>query len=300
MPFCANCGAEVGVEAPYCPKCGFRGAMATRPPGLPAGPGALPVLTRGPRLHLRRLSWGLVLLAAWMGLLAWAGIGNTFFPTPPSEPVYLVDMPAPLLAMNAVILLLPVLCLFLLGLGLLGLRTSVPEVRDRLSWRLGPLILGPLRLIGLLILAAILAVVVSLGLYFAAFQSGGTAVPSASLFSDAAFEALFIAMGWCLMVFPAKAIGPWATRRESGALMIAVFLISAAALFEAAMQFVAAWVGASLLAANPDASVPPAYPWADGFSALGAVLGLVVIAWVARRMVHRLSRAAVPSAPLPA
>ncbi len=263
------------------------------------GPSPLAPTTEPAFLHLRLLSWGLILLAVWMGLLAWSGLQTTFFPSPPTAPVYFVDMPAPLLAANAALLLLPTCTLLFLGLGLAGLRANVPEARGRLTWRLGRVVLGPLHLIGLLVLFIVLTVVIAVAIAAVALLGGGTA-SSAFLFVGAAFEALLIAFGWCLMVFPARAISPWTSRAEGGAVTLAVFVISGAALFEAAVSFVAAGVGASMLLANPRADVPPTYPWAQGFSALAAVAGLLVVAWVARRIVHRMGRSSARAVAGPA
>ena len=232
-------------------------------------------------------------------MVADTGLVNAFAPLPPSEPVLFVEMPTADLVVAGGLMLLPVACLLCLGLGLMGLRASVPEVRGRLTWRLGRFVLGPLRLIGLLLLLAVIAVAVSVALYAVAYLSGG-AVPTWDLFIEAGFEALLIAVGWCLMVFPAKALGLWTTRTEGKAVVAATLVISIAALLEAGVWFIAAAVGAAMLAADPSADVPPTYPWADGFTALAAVVGLLVVAWVARRIVHRMKRSSAQAAPLPA
>ena len=297
-PFCANCGAEAAPGEPYCPRCGFRGTVPTKPELRAAGPS--PAAPEGPPAltHLRVLSWRLILLAVYMGILAWSGLQTAFFPQPPSAPIYLVDMPAPLLAVNAALLLLPVCTLLFLGLGLMGLRAEIPEVRERLTWRLGPVVFGPLRLIGLLILLAVLAVVAGLALYALAHLGGGT-VPAASLFLDAGFEALFVAFGWCLMVFPAKALAPWTTRNEGKLVTAASLLITVAAILEAGVWFVAAGVGAATAAADAGGAVAPTHPWADGLTALAAFLGLLLVAWVARRLVHRMRGAAALASAVP-
>ncbi len=292
MPFCGNCGADVRADAEYCPRCGFQGVVATKPevssetlPALaPTADRSLP--------HLRRLSWGIVLLTGYMALIAWAGLQATFFPQPPSAPVYLVDMSAPLLLANALILLLPLCMLLFIGAGLLGLRASAPALRGRLTWRLGRWVLGPLRLVGLVLLAIVVGFGAMVGLASVTSIGGGWAT-GPSLFTDAAAEALFVVFGWCLMVFPAKAIGPWTTLKESKAVSAASLVISCAALFAAVAPFVAAATGHSAVA--PSASSYPVPPWVQGFSGLAAVMGLFTVAWVARRIVHRTEHASAQS-----
>ena len=299
MPFCGNCGAEVPAGSAYCPVCGFQGIVAERPPAVPGPPPVAQTAGGAAATHVSRLSWGVILLTAWMGLLAWAGLQNAFFPPPPTAPVYLVDMSAPELAVSGIILLLPVACFLLLGLGLWGLRRDVREVRESLTWRIGPLVLGPLRVVGVVFLLALVAVVASVT-FAAVAHFGGGDLPGSSLLTDAAFEALLIGLGWCLMVFSAKAIRPWAGRREAASLAWAVIVISAAAMFEACLQFVAAGVALSNFSATPGATSLPTFPWADGASATAAVAGLLVVAWVARRIVHRMTRSTLEATPVPA
>ena len=250
-------------------------------------------------LNMRRLSWGLILLTTYMVVFAWKGLQDAFFPPPPTPPVYLIDMVAPALAANVALLLLPVCTLLFLGAGLVGLGGNVPEARDRLQWRLGRRIMGPLSVAGLLLLSVLLAA--GIGVVVDAVVYPGVDVGTdASLFFNAAGGTLVVALGWGLMIFPAKAMTLWSRTREAAAVRLATVVISAAALVEGSVGLVAAGVGVSMLAANPSAGVPPAYPLADGFTALAAVAGLLVIAWVARRIVHRMRRpvgqvAAVPS-----
>ncbi len=245
----------------------------------------------------------MVLLTGYMGLIACAGLQEAFFPAPPTPPVYFVDMPAPLLALNAVlVLVLPLGTLFFLGAGLLGLRATVPEVRSRLTWRVGSIVLGPLRLAGLVILAMIIVFLVWMAFAIAVFLGGGAASDlstGASLFVDATMEALIVAFGWCLMVFPAKTIGPWTTRWESRSVSAAIWVISAAALGAAAAQYIVAGIGTAKVLADP-AATPPAVPmWVQGFTGLAAVGGLLVLTWIARRIVHRMRRAPTRAVPLP-
>ncbi len=297
MPYCSNCGVEVPPEAAYCPRCGFRGAVETRPE-LPSTFPPLSMLIPGePLVHMRRLSWGVILLAAYMGLLAWAGLQETFVPQPPSPPVSLAQMPAPLLLVNAALLLFPLCTLLCLGVGLLGLRANVPGVKERLTWRIGTFVVGPLRLFGLLIAAIVVTVLLELGVVVVAtLAGGGAAVPS--LILEASFETLLVAFGWCLMVVPARALGPWTRPIESEVLSVAVCAISLSALFASAAQFVVAGLGAT--AVHPTEATPSVPPWVQGFSALAAAAGVFAVAWIARRIMHRMEQAPAQATAAPA
>ncbi len=290
MPFCANCGADVAADAAYCPRCGFKGTVAARPVMPAPAPSTYASSPGRVLLPLRRLSWGLILLCAYMGVIAWAGIQETFFPAPPTPPVYFIDMTAPLLLANVMILLVPFAMLLFLGLGVQGLRAEVPEVRDHMTWRLGSHTVTATRLITYLFAAIILSFFLEAGI-IAAWALIGGAAPDLSLFLGASFEAFIVAFGWCLMVFPAKALGPWTTPVETEVVSLAILLITAAALFDVAMQFVVAFVPASSIASSAGSSMGPIPPWAQGFSALGAFAGVLAVAWINRRIVHRMRRA---------
>ncbi len=298
MLFCGNCGAEVDADAAYCSRCGFKGTVAVRPVLPPEAPSTYAGSPERVLLPLRRLSWGLILLSAYMGVIAWAGIQETFFPAPPSPPVYLVDMTAPLLLANVMILLVPLAMLLFLGLGVQGLRAEVPEIRDRLAWRFGSHIVTAKRLITYLFAAIILSFFVEAGIIAASVSIGGPA-DDLSLFLGASFEAFIVAFGWCLMVFPAKAVRPWTTPVETRVISLAILLITAAALFDVAMQFVVAFVPASSFASSAGSSMGPIPPWAQGFSALAAFAGVLAVAWINRRIVHRMRRAPARGAPAP-
>ncbi len=243
----------------------------------------------------------MILLTGYMGLIAYAGLQEAFFPAPPTPPIYFIDMPAPLLALNAVlVLLLPLGTLFFLGAGLLGLRATVPAVRNRLTWHLGSILLGPLRLAGLVIAAMIVVFLVWAAVALAIFLGGGAASGLASggtLFVDALMESLIVAFGWCLMVFPAKATGPWTTRAETRSVSVAIWVINAAALGAAAAQFIVAGIETPVVLANPGATPPAVPPWVQGFTGLAAFASLVVVAWITRRIVHRLARTSSGAAP---
>ncbi len=247
---------------------------------------------------LRRLSLGIILLAVWMAFFAESGIGEAFFPLSPNPPgppavgaVLNVAVPVLLAAIG-------VACLALLGLGLMALRASVPAVRERLTWRWGTVRLSPGHIIGGLGLLSVVLFPIGIGLAVMATIGGGR-WPLAFLFFEAFYVSLFIAIGWCLMVFPARALGPWTTRTEGRVVTAATVVISAAALFDVTVQFIIAGVGVSTLIANPTASIPTAPSWAQGFSALAALLGLLVVAWVARRIVHRMKRPGVQATATP-
>ncbi len=261
----------------------------------------MPPQTHAPEVALfplRTLSWGVILLTAYMGLIAWAGLQATFFPAPPSPPVYLVDMPAPLLVVNALIIVMPLAMLLFIGLGLQGLRLNVPDAKRGLTWQVGSRILAPGRVIALLIAAAVLSFLVEAGVVALAVLFGA---PTSGVFLmvGATFESILVALGWCLMVFPAKTIGPWTTPKETMVVKAAIWLISGAALFAIAAQFIAAAFEAAggQTSAGSSLSSPS---WVQGVSGLVAFAGLFVVAWINRRIVHRLKRETVKAAPSPA
>ncbi len=237
--------------------------------------------------HLLLLTWGILLLAVWMALGA-SGLVETFEPTPHFEGAEWVETWAAEWTVLGAWALLILSCLFL-GLGLRGLQADNTEVRDRLSWRWGPLAFGPLRLIALLGLLTLLAAVAAVeGL------TGGGLSPG-YLFLAAAFEGFLVATGWCLMVFPARALAPWAGGVEARALAGARFLITVAAALDVAAWVLAAAVGSFWLATHVGAYALPYNPWAEGsldrLFDLTAVAGLLVVAWAARRIVHRVGPA---------
>jgi hypothetical protein len=273
--------------------------VATRLEGLAVRPPVFQPPGEKVLLYLRRLSVGIILLAVLMAFIAESGIGETFLPGQASPPVPQAVARASDLVAPVLLAIDIVACLVLLGWGLSSLRAAVPEVRDRLTWRLGPVIFTPALVIAVPVLLAVVVFPVALSAV-ALLALGGGRMPPASLFLGAVYEGLVVAVGWCLMVFPAKALEPWTTTGESTALKVAVLAISAAALFDAGVQFIVAGEGASVLTADPTAAVPVAPPWVQGFSALAAAAALLVVSWLARRIVHRMQQAPAQGAPSPA
>ncbi len=226
-----------------------------------------------------------------------SGFLETFEPTPPFEGAKWVETWAAEWTVDGAWALL-VLSSLLLGLGLRGLQTDLPEVRDRLSWRWGPFALGPLRLIALLGLSTLLAAVAAV-----ASLTGGGLSPG-YLFLAAGFEGSLVATGWCLMVFPARALVPWAGGVEARALAGARFLITVAACLDVVAWVLAAAVGSFWLATHAGAYSLPYNPWAeaslDRMFDLTAVAGLLVIAWAAHRIRRRIGAAPLTICPAPA
>ena len=247
---------------------------------------------------LKRLSIGLLFLAGWMGFQALAGLMVPVTSGPSSETVNWWQESPVDIASTVAILLIPILGLALVGVSLRSLRATVPEVRRRLTWRLRSRALGPLGVLVLLFLLE--GFLFAVQGFVALSQVGGGTRSAAFLLLYSAFEAVLVPIGWCIMVFPARALAPWTTRAEGKAVTVAVLAITAGAVFEMAMQFVAAGVGASMLAANPTANLPPRYPRVDGIASLASFIGLLIAAWIARRIVHRTGRSAVPAVPLTA
>ncbi len=283
MRVCGKCGAEVVSETLVCGTCRSPNVMTVEQETVAASPAA--PFRRGDRAmsHLRLLDSGILLLAVWMALGA-SGLVETFEPAPPFEGGQGVEAWAAEWTVVGSWALLTLSCL-LLGLGLRGLEADLPEVRDRLSWHWGPLAVGPLRLIALLGLLTLLAAIAAV-----ARLTGGGLSPG-YLFLAAAFEGLLVATGWCLMVLPVRALAPWAGGVEARALAGARFSITVAACLDVVVWVLAAAVGSFWLATHAGAYGLPYNPWAEGsldrLFDLTAVAGLLVVAWAARRILHR-------------
>ena len=69
---------------------------------------------------MRSLFWGLLGFTILMSFVAWADIGELFVPPSTGPGVRLVDMPAPLLALNLALCALPVVAFVLILAGVAG------------------------------------------------------------------------------------------------------------------------------------------------------------------------------------
>lgn len=292
----ANRRAELAPEAQSREVRGAAGVATSGRDGPAVSASAPPPSAERLPVYMRLLTWGILLLAVWMALGA-SGLVETFEPAPPFEGERGVETWAAQWTVDGAWALLALACL-LLGLGLRGLQADLPEARDRLSWHWGPLAFGPLRLIALLALATLLAAVAAV-----ACLTGGGLSPG-YLFLAAAFEGLLVATGWCLMVFPARALVPWAGGAEARALAGARFLITVAACLDVVVWVLAAAVGSFWLATHAGAYSLPYNPWAEGsldrLFDLTAVAGLAAIAWAARRIRRRIGSAPLIMLPAPA
>ena len=241
---------------------------------------------------LRSLFWGLLGFTILMSFVAWADIGELFVPPSTGPGVRLVDMPAPLLALNLALCALPVVAFVLILAGVAGMLRWTPGLLSTLSWRVGKLRFTPLRFAAILVLSwslFFIAVVV-----FALLEILGTSVnPAIVLGGGLTVSLLPIAIGWYFMVMSGWVLSPGATRWERIAIRIAV--ISAgflAALLIAAR--VAATFAMGSFALDPGARIPPLVPWADVPAGVGGFGSLVVLTTVAKRAAARGSPVPAP------
>src|SRR5207245_9999788 len=76
----------------------------------------------------RPLFWGLFCFSVLMLFVAWAGIGELVIPPTSGPGVRLIDMSAPLLALNAALCILPIAAFLLILAGVSGMLPFVPQV----------------------------------------------------------------------------------------------------------------------------------------------------------------------------
>src|SRR5439155_2060098 len=96
---------------------------------------------------------GLLGFTILMSFVAWADIGELFVPPSTGPGVRLVDMPAPLLALNLALCALPVVAFVLILAGVAGMLRWTPGLLSTLSWRVGKLRFTPLRVAAILVLS---------------------------------------------------------------------------------------------------------------------------------------------------
>src|SRR2546422_11609077 len=83
------------------------------------------------------LFWGLRCFTILMLFVAWAGLGELIIPPTPGTGIRLVDMPAPLLALNVALCFLPVAAFVLILLGVTRMMWFIPGVGSKQVWRIG-------------------------------------------------------------------------------------------------------------------------------------------------------------------
>src|SRR3989442_5113879 len=84
----------------------------------------------------RSLFWGLFCFSVLMLFVAWAGIGELVIPPTSGPGVRLIDIPAPLLALNAALCILPIAAfLLILAVGSAMMR-CIPAVGRGLDCRI--------------------------------------------------------------------------------------------------------------------------------------------------------------------
>src|SRR5438876_2042523 len=150
-----------------------------------------------------------------MLFVAWAGLGELVIPPTSGPGVRLVDMPAPLLALNVAMCALPVTSFVLILIGVSRMMMFVPSVGAKLVWRIGDhyvtaVMLAAFILIGYLALFAIILAV-------ALLEYTGTAIdPLVGLAGELVAAAIPVALGWYLMLLSGWSLSLGSPRRLSG------------------------------------------------------------------------------------
>ena len=247
---------------------------------------------------IRVLYWGLVFFSVLMFFAAWAGVGELIIPPTSGPGIRLVDMPAPLIAFNAVICALPPAAFLLILLGVGGMMRTIPKVGPKLVWRVGDHYVTAVMVAGLFVVAYV-ALFVGI-LVLAVLQVIGIPIdPAVPLAGGVVFGTMPIALGWYLMLISGWSLSAVADQRERMALWAAVTWSGALALFLIGAQVIASiLMGATAM--EPNAAIPPRVPWADAAAGVAGFAALVVLVLVARRACLRFDKAAPVSATLAA
>ncbi len=236
----------------------------------------------------RSLFWGLLCFTVLMLFVAWAGIGELVIPPTSGPGVRLIDMPAPLLALNAALCILPIAAFLLILAGVSGMMRFVPAVGRKLVWRIGKYYVTAVRLAAYIVIAYVLAIPILIIVTFLA--SSGTP-PSAAmgLAAGLVVGAVPVALGWYLMLLAGWSLSAVSRRMERAAVILAVIWAGAfAALLIAAQVFATIAMGPAAL--NSNAQIPPRLPLADAASGVAGFAALIVLTLVARRVSRRSAR----------
>src|SRR2546427_989345 len=185
----------------------------------------------------RSLFWGLFCFSVLMLFVAWAGIGELVIPPTSGPGVRLIDMPAPLLALNAALCILPIGAFLLILAGVSGMMRFIPAVGRGLVWRIGKYYVTAVRLAAYIVIAYVLVVPVLIVVSFLAFS--GTPLSTAmGLAVGLVVGAVPVALGWYLMLLAGWALSAVSRRTERAAVILAVIWAGAfAALLIAAQVF---------------------------------------------------------------
>ena len=241
----------------------------------------------------RSLFWGLFCFSVLMLFVAWAGIGELVIPPTSGPGVRLIDMPAPLLALNAALCILPIGAFLLILAGVSGMMRFIPAVGRGLVWRIGKYYVTAVRLAAYIVIAYVLVVPVLIVVTFLAF-SGTPPSAAMGLAVGLVIGAVPVALGWYLMLLAGWSLSAVSRRTERAAVILAVIWAGAfAALLIAAQVFATIAMGSAALDSN--ARIPPRVPWADAGSGVAGFAALIVLTLVARRV----SRRSDQSAPAP-
>jgi len=244
---------------------------------------------------IRPLFWGLLCFTILMLFVAWAGLGELVIPPTSGPGVRLVDMPAPLLALNVAMCALPVTSFVLILIGVSRMMMFVPSVGAKLVWRIGDhyvtaVMLAAFILIGYLALFAIILAV-------ALLEYTGTAIdPLVGLAGELVAAAIPVALGWYLMLLSGWSLSRIAEKTERILALLAVGWAGAFAALLIASETIATFVLGSA-ALSPGAHIPARVPWADAASGVAGFAALVVLTVIARRASLRYaSKAGLASA----
>jgi len=233
----------------------------------------------------RSLFWGLFCFSVLMLFVAWAGIGELVIPPTSGPGVRLIDMPAPLLALNAALCILPIAAFLLILAGVSGMMRFIPAVGRRLVWRVGKYYVTAVRLAAYIVVAYVLVIPVLIVVTFLAF-SGTPPSAAMGLAAGLVVGAVPIALGWYLMFLAGWSLSAVSRRMERRAVILAVIWAGAfAALLIAAQVFATIVMGSAAL--NSNAGIPPRVPWADAASGVAGFAALIVLTLVARRVTRR-------------
>ena len=238
---------------------------------------------------VRSLFWGLFCFSVLMLFVAWAGIGELVIPPTSGPGVRLIDMPAPLVVLNAAICVLPVAAFLLILAGVSGMMRFIPSVGQRFVWRVGKYYVTAVRLAAYVVIAYVALFAALIVLTFLAF-SGSTTSALGGLAVGIVLGAVPIGLGWYLMLLAGWSLCAVSRRRERAAVILAVIWAGAfAALLVAAEVFATLAMGSAALDSN--AQIPPRVPWADAASGVAGFAALIVLTLVARQVSRRYNQA---------
>jgi len=234
---------------------------------------------------VRPLFWGLLCFTILMLFVAWAGLGELIIPPTPGTGVRLVDMPAPLLALNVALCFLPVAAFVLILLGVSRMMWFIPAVGSKLVWRIGDHYVSAVMIAALILIGYFALFGVLLTIAFLEFAGGGIN-PVVGLAGAVTAAEIPVALGWYLMLLSGWCLSRIARKTERTLLFLAVSWAGAfAVLLIIASTIATLAIGSA--AFEPNAVIPSRVPWADAASGVAGFAALVVLTVIARRVSAR-------------